>query len=349
MKKLLIITQVLDREDPLLGFFVKWIESFSSRVEAVTVICLRKGTYTLPSNVRVLSLGKEEGQSRLKYLWRFFSYIWKERKKYDSVFVHMNQIYVILGGIFWRLCNKRIGLWYAHGKVSFSLRVAEKLTHLCFASTPSGFKLPSKKLRIVGQGIDTHFFDRSEQVQPDPTLVRIVTVGRISPVKRIKESIDVVEEIGRDYPHVRYDIIGVPGLGSQEIYYNDCIEMVKLKGLENHISFLGGMSQERILPRLQVSDIFLNISETGSLDKAILEAMSVGLIAVSSNESFRKLLPDDLVWLGIEPDLSNLKEALVKVIKLSGEERVSISKKLRDIVVRDHGLTGLTTNILSYM
>jgi len=61
--KLLIVTQTIDSNDPVLGFFVRWVEEFSKQCEEVTVICLQKGEYELPKNVRVFSLGKESTKS----------------------------------------------------------------------------------------------------------------------------------------------------------------------------------------------------------------------------------------------------------------------------------------------
>ena len=101
--RLLIITQKVNKNDPILGFFHRWIEEFAKRFEKLTVICLEKGEYSLPENVRVLSLGKEEGRSKAEYLSRFYRYIWEERNNYDAVFVHMNQEYVLLGWKFWKL------------------------------------------------------------------------------------------------------------------------------------------------------------------------------------------------------------------------------------------------------
>lgn len=134
---LLILTQKVDRDDPILGFFHRWIEEFSNHCDKVTVICLSLGKYDLPKNVKVLSLGKEEqlrkrpdlgnfkrsvlGEqlNRLKYIWHFYKYIWQERKNYDSVFVHMNQEYVLLGGLIWKLFGKKVMLWRNHPDGSF--------------------------------------------------------------------------------------------------------------------------------------------------------------------------------------------------------------------------------------
>ena len=105
--RLLILTQKIDAEDSILGFFHEWVREFSKNTESVLVICLERGIVNLPQNVRVFSLGKESGSSRFGYILNFYKLIWKYRKEYDSVFVHMNQVYVLLGGLFWKLWHKK--------------------------------------------------------------------------------------------------------------------------------------------------------------------------------------------------------------------------------------------------
>ena len=56
--KLLIITQKVDENDQLLGFFIDWIRLFSEKFERIIIICLEKGVFELPENVEVISLGK---------------------------------------------------------------------------------------------------------------------------------------------------------------------------------------------------------------------------------------------------------------------------------------------------
>src|ERR1700733_6884068 len=116
--KLLILTQKIDKDDGVLGFFHGWVKEFSSHFDQVTVICLGKGEYSLPPNVQVFSLGKEKesGGSKLFYIFNFYKYIWQERNNYDAVFVHMNQEYVLLGGLFWKLLGKKVFLWRNHPK-----------------------------------------------------------------------------------------------------------------------------------------------------------------------------------------------------------------------------------------
>ena len=155
--KLLIITQKVNREDSVLGFFHSWIREFATHFEKVTVICLEKGTYDLPQNVAVLSLGKEgqrskvKGQriiSRMEYSFRFLRYILGKRKEYDVVFVHMNPEYVVLGGLLWRALGKRIGLWYVHRQTNLKLTIAGRLAQVIFSTTPEAFRLKSNKVHF---------------------------------------------------------------------------------------------------------------------------------------------------------------------------------------------------------
>ena len=184
--KLLIITQKVDINDDVLGFFHRWIEEFAKHCEKITVICLEKGEYNLPENVKVLSLGKEAGASKIKYLWRFYKYIWQERKIYDSVFVHMNPVYVILGGLFWKAMGKKVTLWYTHKNVDWKLRLAEKLVNKILTASKESFKLKTGKLQIVGHGILVEMFKNPQSKNYNKgDKLKIISVGRITRIKNL--------------------------------------------------------------------------------------------------------------------------------------------------------------------
>lgn len=283
--KLLICTQVMDKDHPILGFFHRWIEEFAKHCEAVHVICLFEGKHSLPQNVHVHSLGKEKGRSRIKYLLRFYSLVWKLRKEYDNVFVHMNQIYVILGAPLWRILGKKIGLWYAHGSTSFSLHVAEKFVHSVITSTPEGFRVRSKKIHLVGQGIDTHQFSYVDSPH-DSSNVRIIFVGRISPVKQCEVLIDAVRIIKEQGVLCNVVLVGEP---STQEYYNQLQKQCKKNGLEGVVKFTGGVPNTSIAEYLKEVDVFANTSVTGSLDKTGLEALSAGVPVITANEAYAEL------------------------------------------------------------
>ncbi len=331
--KLLIFTQKVDALDDNLSFFHRWIEEFAKHCESIIVICLFEGTHNLPNNVRVLSLGKEGGVSRIKYLWRFYSYIWKFRAEYDNVFIHMNQIYVVLGGLFWRLWNKRIGLWYAHGAVSLSLRVATLFADTIFTSTAEGFRIATNKRHIVGQGIDATLFVQKKEYSIGAQF-RLVSSGRITPPKNIPAMIDLVGALIRENIPATLTLIGS---GDQaytdqlKVYANDT-------SLSQEVVFLGGVPYHEVAATLADYDLFLNLGTTGSLDKAILDAGAAGVPVVTTNPA--------LAAFAVDHDPLN---ALRMLYHMKPEERMEQSARLHEWVVREHSLSRLAEAMLTTM
>lgn len=270
--KLLIITQVVDTGDSMLGFFVRWIEEFAKHAEHIEVICLKKGKHVLPANVRVHSLGKEKGVSKLVYLFHFYRYIWDLRHDYDAVFVHMNPEYVVLGGLFWRLWKKRTALWYMHKSVDIKLRIAALLAHTIFTASKESFRLRTKKVHVVGHGIDTDFFS------PGTNIVRgdcILSVGRLMPSKRHDLVIRAVALAGRELR-----IIG-EGPERKNLEALACT-------LDANAHFLGGLTQEQVRDEYRKAAFLIHTSETGSLDKVVLEALATDVAVITTSNVFKE-------------------------------------------------------------
>jgi len=344
--KLLILTQKIDENDDVLGFFVSWLSELAFRVESAIAICLEKGEFDAPEKVKVLSLGKEDGRSRIKYLFRFFRFIRRERKNYDAVFIHMNAEYAVLGGIFWRLWGKKTGLWYAHGHVPLTLKIAEKLVDIIFTSTKSGCRIESKKVRVIGQGIDTEKFHPGKK-EASPVL-RIITVGRISPVKDYETLIRAAEILARKGIDFSVKIVGGPGRSDQIEYEKKLKELASVAGLEKHIVFTGPIANKKIVQSLVASDIFVNMSRTGSLDKAILEAMAVGLPVLTSNEASKEILGryrDELMYPA--GGFESLADKIGRLDKMGAEARTALGANLRKIVERNHSVSSLAEKILA--
>lgn len=331
--KLLIITQKVDRNDPILGFFHRWIEEFAKHVEQLTVICLEEGVHTLPSNIRVLSLGKEKGVGKLGRVWRLYTYIWQYRRDYDRVFVHMNQIYVILCWKIWWLLNKKFFLWYAHGAVPFTLRIAEKLVTGIFTSTPQGFRISSKKVHVVGQGIDTALF--TPCIDKDQSILRILVVGRVSKIKNVTMVIRALQE----RPDAHVSIVGCPITADDVSYQVECVSLANELGVADRIAWYGAKEYTALVPLYQDASVVINMSNTGSLDKVILESIACGTPVISSNASAQQI--DGVVGIPCT------QEALNTVLR----EYVfhPLAQKSMDSIAINHGLSRLIKKIVEIL
>lgn len=271
--KLLIVTQAMDIQDPVLGFFVRWVEEFAKYAERIEVICLKEGKHSLPANVRVHSLGKERRVSRVKYVFNFYRYLWRLRRNYDAVFVHMNPEYVVLGGVWWRLWGKKIALWYTHKHVDLKLRLAALLANIVFTASEESFRLQSKKVHIVGHGIDVDFFT------PDAGVARgdwMLSVGRLMSSKRHDVAIEAAAQAHRE--------LRVIGEGPER---ERLISLATALGA--NVRFLGGLTQAQLRGEYRTAGVLVHTSETGSLDKVVLEALACGLPVITTSTALAGL------------------------------------------------------------
>ncbi|MDE1874915.1 MAG: glycosyltransferase family 4 protein, partial [Patescibacteria group bacterium] len=287
--RIMVITQAVDRKDPVLGFFHRWIEEMARDFESVLVVCLKRGDYDLPKNVDVLSLGKEEGGSRslarLRYIGRFYRYIFFQ--DYDAVFVHMNPEYVIWGGLYWKIFRKKLGLWYAHKSVTWKLRVAAILADGLFTPSKESLRVNSRKTMIMGHGIDTKRFSPAPATTRREGAFSAITIGRLSPSKGYETMLEAMTRMKAD---VRLRIVGGAAALGDDVYMARLQEMTSFLRLQAAVSFEKPVVHDDVPAVLRSADIFINASKTGSLDKAVLEAMACGVPALTSNEAFADML-----------------------------------------------------------
>jgi len=279
--RLLIVTQVVDTNNPILGFFHRWIEEFAKQCERVTVICLEEGTHTLPANVRVFSLGKESGAaSRITYALRFRKLIHEHIDEYDAVFVHMNPEYIVLGGGFWKKHGKKVSLWYTHKSVTIWLRLALHVVDMVFTASEQSFRIKSGKVRVVGHGIDTAFFSPASRAQDDT--LHLLSVGRLDPTKNNDLIIRACSLLKQPFT---LSIVG-PGQERESLE-----KLAHDLHIEQKVKFLGARTQEQVRDLYRQSDFFVHASETGSLDKVVLEALATDVAVITTAGEIFKEFP----------------------------------------------------------
>ena len=288
--KLLIVTQAVDTEDPILGFFVRWIEEFAKHVERIEIICLREGKHDLPENVRVHSLGKSYSAkatkgtgARLRYVWRFLSLVWRLRRDYDTVFVHMNQEYILVASPLWKLFGKRVYLWRNHYAGSWLTDLATSFCTKVFCTSKYSYTARYEKTVLMPVGIDTERFKPDERVARIPH--SILSLGRIAPSKRLEVLIDALAALAHDGIEFTASIIGSP-LPADEAYYAELQERVRAHALANRVTFLPGVPKSAAPDIYRAHETFVNASPSGMLDKTIFEAAACGSIVLARSKDF---------------------------------------------------------------
>lgn len=330
---LLIVTQKVDKEDDNLGFFHRWLEEFACHTDRVFVIANSVGNYFLPENVEIYSLGKEKGAGRFFRLFRFWRLFRQCLRRSDKIFFHMIPEFVLAAAPFLFFSGKTSVLWYTHKSVTRKLKLAEKLVDYIFTASALSFRLPSKKVIFTGHAIDVKLFKPSSGPQVSvPQNIRIVTVGRVSPVKNIETIIRACSLLKNSWDRSWvFSIVGGPIMARDREYFSSLQKMVRDAGLTDRVLFEGARPYTEVPEIYANHDIFISMSSTGSLDKSVLEAMSAGLTVLTANEAFQSILPRNYFLERRSPDF------LAERIKFLADE-LRPNLVLRELVARQHSL-----------
>lgn len=140
---------------------------------------------------------------------------------------------------------------------------------------------PDEKLSIVPVGVDTTFFKPIEDRVFEKEKLKLITVGRLDPVKGHRYGIDIVKKLIKKGVPVEFTIVGE----GEELKKLE--EQIEILGLQNQVFLLGKKNQNEIRELFWNHDLYLLTAvalpdgrrETQGL--ATLEAQSCGLPVIA--------------------------------------------------------------------
>ena len=340
---MLFITWKVDESDWLAGFVCGWIEHLSRKVDRLEILCLERGEHSL--NIPVYSMGKEQGRGRLGVLFNFHRHLVSCFDHVDVVFCHMNPIYAVLAAPYVRFFGKRLVFWYAHGHVSMLLKWAARLSDRVLTSTAEGYGLKYPEPTIMGQGIDLKRFRLSQKKGTNHTF-KIVSVGRISPIKNLSILIDAVGILVKEkgVRNICLILAGGPGRTGHEAYLKSLQSQVEESGLEKWVRFEGAVPHSEIPSFYRQADLFCTMCDTGALDKAIIEAMASGVPVIGNNPGFMSIARTNGLDEWVVEGSRSLAEAIDRFRKLTLPQRRDLAGKGRKIAA-EHDLDRLTDRL----
>jgi glycosyltransferase involved in cell wall biosynthesis len=351
--RLLLFNLRTDADDGVLGFTTDWINALADRVESIDVISTEVGRLAVRPNVTVRGIGRDRGAGKLGQLLNLYRETWKilRTRRIDGCFAHMNFLFPLLTSPLLKLHRLPIVIWYAHGSVPPLLKYATFIADRMVASSPSGFQLPTPKLRIIGQGIDVDRFAPAARA-PRPGF-KLLTLGRISRVKRIEVVVDAIARLRETSPEldIRCDLIGAPLNDDGRAYQQEIEARISAAGLSDQVRLLPGVPFHRAHEIVAQADLFVNSGDTDSVDKTVLEALSCGVPVVTSNAAFLQVLPPEMHALSTVPknDVAQLADRIRAVLTLSPADRAALVERGRRLVVEEHSIGALADKILDQL
>jgi glycosyltransferase involved in cell wall biosynthesis len=256
--RLAFICQAIDRADPVHATTARWVEVLAGKgaVDRVFVLALRTGRYRLPGNVEVREFG---ARNRPATLARFYREVVRAlRGGIDCFFIHQGGPYPLLLLPLKLVLTKPVYQWKAHPLIGRAMAFyARWCDTKVFTSTRAAFPMELPKVRVVGQGIDTEFF----RVMDVTKSADLVTVGRVSPIKRVAEMASAVAAAnGRYGTSYRLDVVG-PILPGDERYLAQVLRLIADRGAGESIRFTGPIDQGELPQVLNRHRAFLHFSE----------------------------------------------------------------------------------------
>ena len=125
---------------------------------------------------------------------------------------------------------------------------------------------------------------------------------------------------------------------------------VEESGLQARVEFVGSVAREQVPAEMQRAHVMVNMSATGSLDKAVLEAMASGLPVVTANEAFVHLLAPWREQLLTPPDdPESLARRIRALMTLNDDGRAALGAALQALVQREHSMQRLVAQLLAVL
>ena len=325
--KLVVVTQQVDPESPVLGATVGKLRALAARVDELVVVADSAVEGALPGNCRVRTF-----RSRLRAGRgvRFESALARElggRPRPAAVLAHMCPIYAVLAAPVARPLGTRVMLWFTHWRRSRLLAAAERASNVVLSVDPRTFPLPSRKLVAIGHGIDIADLPCAERAGRDE--LTLLALGRTSPAKGLETMLRAVALV----PHVRLRVIG-PSLTEEER-----VHRIALERLVIDLQLLDRVDIRPPVPRHTVPGLFgevdalVNDMRPGATDKVVYEAAATCLPVLASNPAFDTLLPPELRFE--HGDADGLALAIVGLLD---RDRNALGRRLREVVVREHSV-----------
>jgi glycosyltransferase involved in cell wall biosynthesis len=99
-------------------------------------------------------------------------------------------------------------------------------------------------------------------------------------------------------------------------FKNTMIELAKEKGIEKNVNFIGNVNKQQVFEHLSNSDLFVLVSRTEGLPRAIIEAMSIGIPVIGTK-------------------VGGIPELIEDTVLIEKNNAISLAKKIEDLATNE--------------
>lgn len=202
------------------------------------------------------------------------------------------------------------------------------------------------KIIVHRMGVDCTLFNFKERIYPKNSIVKLISVSRLTEKKGITYSIQAISKLIHQFKNLEYNIVGDGPLS------NELSELVKNLKLTSNVHLLGQKSQDEVRHLLDQSHVFIAPSVTAKdgdqegIPVAIMEAMAMGLPVISTQHSaIPELITNDVSGLLVpERDEKALEKAISFLLSNPGKW-AQYGQKCRDRIEEEYDIKNLNKKL----
>lgn len=342
--RLLIVTQTVDKKDTTLGFFANWIRGISAHTEHTTVFALKTGVYEFEKNVTVVPLRPWGHRAPMRTALRFLKLAWQQRGEYDTVFVHMNQEYLLIAGWLWRLLGKRVYMWRNHYDGSVLTDIAALFCHKVFYTSKSSYTAKYAKGKQMPVGVDVDSCHLEEPIERKPHSV--LFLGRFDLSKRPDLLIEALGLVAKEGIAFTATFVGGPS-DSNSPYPGEVKARAEALDIASQVSFAGAVPNTETYKYYRSHAIYVNASRSGMLDKSLFKSIACGCLPLFVSADMAEIVGPEFSYA--YGDVHSLAEHLKTVLSLSEEARAAHVRELNEKAIKAHALPILMDRLAAEM
>ena len=338
METLVFATQLIDPDDPVLGFVVPQIRVLAERFD---VVVIANEVRRVPSDLsaEVVSLGKEHGAGRLTRGARFARAVGAAtRRKPAGFLAHMCPMYLTLAAPMTKTASVPSMLWFVHPDDSRLLRTTERVADAVLTVSPGSYPRNGPKIHAIGHAIDTGSIVPTPLRRDPGTPLRLLALGRTSPVKGYAGLIRGVAAARDEDVDVVLRIVGPSITASERAHRAELLDLANSLAPEA-ITVEPGVPREEIAEVFDDIHVLVNATESGSADKVVFEAMAAARPVLVASRAFDGLFDPAECALSYDPgDDGAIVERLRELAGAPPAALERIGSSLRRTVEREHSL-----------
>ncbi len=205
------------------------------------------------------------------------------------------------------------------------------------------FGVPPERITLIHRGVDLsrYSFSSTKYDKPKSSLLKIINIGRISPIKGHEEFIRAVHLLSKRLQNFEVSIVGAADEDKQS-YFRSLKLMVERLGLTSHVKFLG--TRRDVPELLQQSDLLVLPSkipeafgrvliEAGACGTAVLASRIGGILdVIDENENGLLFSPENFEEMATQMERLLLDRALSKKLSSALRKKVEHEFSLDQMV-----------------